>query len=147
MTDLDARLDAATQQPRTELSRADNKAVALVSAFAVPVAVLAAVVPGRHLPPTAGILIGLGSIGLVAAMLILLLCVVMPWIKGAPRGTYLYWATCTPAELVEDLQTDTRAEDVIRLSQLARRKYAAVRLSIFVTASALTVLALGVLAA
>jgi hypothetical protein len=50
VTDLDARLDAATSTVLTEIARTDAKATTLLSAFSLPLAALLAAVPGRNLP-------------------------------------------------------------------------------------------------
>ncbi|WP_329182151.1 DUF5706 domain-containing protein (plasmid) [Streptomyces decoyicus] len=146
MTDIDSDLDhtlysAAKAHALTEISRADGKANTLVSAYALPLAVLVAVIPGHSMPPAAAALVGLGSVGLITAMLILLLFVIMPRISGRPRGSYLYWATCTPEQIVEDLQTDTRADEIHRLSGVALKKHAAVRIAVIISATALAALA------
>ncbi|MGA4954087.1 Pycsar system effector family protein [Streptomyces lydicamycinicus] len=140
----DARMTKAIDQTQNEITRADAKATALLTAFSVPVAALAvlvAVVPGREMAPAAVALISVGGVGLVVAMLAVLL-VVLPRITGAPRGSYLYWAQCATADdVLEDLRTETRGEHLIRLSQIARRKYRQLRAAVCITAGALLCLA------
>ncbi|MFD4178154.1 Pycsar system effector family protein [Streptomyces anulatus] len=137
--------DAKLQQARTdvvaEISRTDSKASALLAAFGIPLAVLVAAVPGRDLPIPAAILVGLGAVGLVAAMLVVLL-VVRPRLGGNTRGSYLHWATCTPEQVRTDLATDLTAERIIRLSQIATAKYRALKTAIDITAGALVLLVL-----
>ncbi|MEW1723867.1 Pycsar system effector family protein [Streptomyces sp. NPDC093109] len=139
MNTTGARLDAALDITLAEIGRSDTKAGNLLGALGLPLAVLVAVVPGRDLPAAAAVLAGTGTIGLIAAMLIVLL-VVRPDITGRPRGSYLYWADCTPAEVVEDLTHDHRAEHLVQLAILARAKYRALRWAIHVTAAALLAL-------
>ncbi|MFF3547615.1 Pycsar system effector family protein [Streptomyces platensis] len=133
------RLDAALTQVLAEIARTDTKASTLLAAFALPLAVLVAAVPGHSLPRAAAALTGLGAVGLVGAMLIVLL-VVRPRITGTPRGSYLYWATCTPDEVLADLRKENRAEHIARLSRIAHAKYRALRTAIDVTAGALVAL-------
>ncbi|WP_405776008.1 Pycsar system effector family protein [Streptomyces sp. NBC_01538] len=106
--------------------------------------------PGHALPRAAAVLVGAGVVGLVAAMLVVLL-VVRPRLARAARGSFLYWAECTPEGLLKDLQNpsdDTaRAAHVIHLSQLARRKYRGLRLAGDVTAASLVALAAALLVA
>ncbi|MFI5867743.1 Pycsar system effector family protein [Streptomyces sp. NPDC051546] len=141
----DERLSQARADVIAEIGRTDTKATALLTAFGIPLAVLVATVPGRQVSPAAAVFVGLGALGLVAAMLVVLL-VIRPRLAGGARGSYLYWATCTtPEEILEDLATDRRAERIIVLSQIAKRKYGALRLAIDITAAAVLALALAVL--
>ncbi|EDY49047.1 Pycsar system effector family protein [Streptomyces clavuligerus] len=66
--------------------------------------VVLATVPGRDLPSHSALLIGTGALGLAAAVVVVLL-VVRPSLSGAPHGTFLHWATCTPQEVAADLAT------------------------------------------
>ncbi|GAA0454298.1 Pycsar system effector family protein [Streptomyces olivaceiscleroticus] len=147
-TDIDARLDAATDQVLTEISRTDSKASVLLTAFSLPLAALVAAVPGRDLPAPAAVLIGAGTVGLVAAMLVVLV-VVRPRITGHAPGSYLRWAECaTEDEILQDLTTaESRASQVMRLSRIARKKYKGLRVAGDITAAALIVLALALLTA
>ncbi|PJE97144.1 hypothetical protein CUT44_14280 [Streptomyces carminius] len=150
MTDpdsLDARLDAATNTVLAEISRTDAKSGVLLTSFSLPLAALVAVVPGRDLPPAVATLVGAGTVGLIAAMLVVLF-VVHPRLAGAARGSFLYWSLCTPGELVKDLQTPgDRVAHVIHLSRIARRKYAGLRIAGIITAVSLIVLGAALLAA
>ncbi|MDN3262902.1 DUF5706 domain-containing protein [Streptomyces sp. CSDS2] len=150
MTDsssIDARLDAATTTVLAEISRTDAKSGVLLTAFSLPLAALVAAVPGHALPPAAAVLIGVGTVGLVTAMLVVLL-VVRPRLAGAARGSYLYWSLCTPEDLVEDLQNPKdRASHVIHLSRIARRKYRGLRLAGDITGASLIILAAALLTA
>lgn len=145
-----AATDAKLLQARTdvvaEISRTDSKAAALLTAFGIPLAVLVAAVPGHDLPAPAGILVGLGAVGLVAAMLVVLL-VVRPRLGGNARGSYLHWATCTPEEVRADVTVDRTAERVVKLSQIAAEKYRALKVAIDITAGALVLLVLALAAA
>ncbi|MFC8394835.1 hypothetical protein [Streptomyces sp. NPDC057238] len=99
-------------------------------------------VPGHDLPPSVGLLVGVG--GLTAAMLV----VVHPRLSGAARGSFLYWSLYTPQDLMADLQTpDDRVAHVIHLSQIARRKYAGPRLAGLITGASLVALGAAPLAA
>jgi hypothetical protein len=143
----DARLADAIGRVRDEIGRTDTKAGVLLTALGLPLAALVATVPGHQVSPTAAALLGIGALGLLTAMLVVLL-VVRPRITGAPRGTYLHWAHCeTTEQLLEDLRDDTGAEDLIRLSRLARAKYRALRAAIDITVVALAALAAALLAA
>ncbi|NUK94005.1 hypothetical protein HRW16_19640 [Streptomyces lunaelactis] len=141
MSDIDARLDAATNTVLAEISRTDGKSGVLLTAFSLPLAALVAAVPGRHLPGASSVLVGAGTVGLVAAMLVVLV-VVRPRLGGAARGSYLYWSLCTPEQVVKDLQEPgNQAAHVIHLSRIARRKYRGLQVAIDITAIALITLA------
>lgn len=147
MPDIDARLDAATRTVLAEISRTDAKSGVLLTAFSLPLAALVAAVPGKPLPALAAVLVGLGTVGLVAAMLTVLL-VVRPRLGGAARGSYLYWSLCTEEELVDDLQAPKeQAAHVIHLSRIAKRKYTGLRIAGDITAGALLALAAALLTA
>ena len=72
MSDIDARLDAANATVLAEISRTDAKSGVLLTAFALPLAALVAAVPGQHPAPLAAALVGIGTAGLVLAMLVVL---------------------------------------------------------------------------
>ncbi|MFE7429790.1 Pycsar system effector family protein [Streptomyces sp. NPDC057545] len=142
---VDARLDTANTTVLAEISRTDAKSGVLLTSFSLPLAALVAAVPGHALPPTAAVLVGAGTVGLVAAMLVVLL-VVRPQLTGAPPGNFLYWSSCTPEALVEDLKNPgDRAAHVIKLSQIARRKYKGLRLAGDITGASLITLAAALL--
>ncbi|MEU7322501.1 Pycsar system effector family protein [Streptomyces griseoviridis] len=116
---------------------------------------LVTAVPGHGLPRESAVLVGAGVVGPVTAMLVVLL-VVRPRLahvvgSHAARGSFLYWAKCTPEVPPEDPQNPSdhtaRAAHVIHLSQLARRKYRGLRLARNVTAASLVALAAALLAA
>ncbi|MGW2599532.1 Pycsar system effector family protein [Streptomyces klenkii] len=140
----DALIRARTETSG-EINRTDSKAAALLTAFGIPLAVLVAAVPGRHLPAGAATLVGLGAVGLVAAMLVVLL-VVRPRLGGDTRGSFLDWADRTPEEVLADLTVERHAERIIAQSRIARTKFRALRLAIDITAGALTALVLALLA-
>jgi hypothetical protein len=147
VTDIDARLDAATTTVLAEISRTDAKSGVLLTSFSLPLAALVAVVPGHALPPVVGFFVGAGAVGLIAAMLVVLV-VVHPRLSGAARGSFLYWSLCTPQDLVKDFQSpNDRAAHVIHLSQIARRKYAGLRLAGIITGVSLVALGAALLAA
>ncbi|MGW1037862.1 Pycsar system effector family protein [Streptomyces antibioticus] len=142
---VDARLDAANATVLAEISRTDAKSGVLLTSFSLPLAALVAAVPGHALPPAAAVLVGAGTVGLVAAMLVVLL-VVRPRLTGAARGSFLYWSLCTPEALVEDLKNPgDRATHVIQLSQIARRKYRGLRIAGDITGASLVTLAAALL--
>jgi hypothetical protein len=144
-TDTDTALRTAATTVHTEIARADGKAGVLLTAYSLLLAVFLATIPGRSLPGPAALLIALGVLGLGAATT-LILSSVRPCISGAPRGTFLYWATCTPHDLTTDLaDTGHRAEHVIRLSRMARRKYRRIRWAIDLTMTAFGLLTVGLL--
>ncbi|MFI5945546.1 Pycsar system effector family protein [Streptomyces uncialis] len=145
--DTDIRLRTAISTVLAEVARADAKAGILLAAYTLPLTVILATVPGRSLPHLAGVLIALGTGGLVAAMLLVLL-VVRPSITGARRGTFLYWARCTPQEAAADVAatgTANLGEDLVRLSKLARRKFLGLRWAVDITAVAFIALTAGLL--
>ncbi|WP_326707950.1 MULTISPECIES: Pycsar system effector family protein [Streptomyces] len=145
--DIDARLDAATATVLAEISRTDAKSGVLLTAFSLPLAALVAAVPGKPLPGLSAVLVGTGTVGLVAAMLVVLV-VVRPRLTGNPRGSFLYWSLCTGEQLLADLDAPTdRAAHIVTLSQIARRKYAGLRLAGDITAVALVALAAALLTA
>ncbi|MGI5262454.1 Pycsar system effector family protein [Streptomyces angustmyceticus] len=148
MTDIDARLDAATTTVLAEISRTDAKSGVLLTAFSLPLAALVAAVPGHPLPGLSAALVGIGAIGLVTAMLVVLV-VVRPRLSGAARGSFLYWSLCvSPEAVVEDLRNPgDRAGHVIRLSRIAKRKYRGLRLAGDVTGVSLVALAAALIAA
>ncbi|GHF34823.1 hypothetical protein GCM10018772_70450 [Streptomyces fumanus] len=144
---LGARLDAANATVLAEISRTDAKASVLLTSFSLPLAALVAVVPGRDLPPVVGLLVGVGAVGLIAAMVVVL-GVVHPRLSGAARGSFLYWSLCSSDDLVKDLQTPAdRVAQVIHLSRMARRKYAGLRLAGTITRASLVALGAALLAA
>ncbi|MFJ2589729.1 Pycsar system effector family protein [Streptomyces sp. NPDC087538] len=123
MSDIDTRFSAATATVHAEISRTDSKSGVLLSAFGLPLAALVAVIPGRALTGWPAALTGIGAVGLFAAMLVVL-GVISPRVDGAPRDCFLHWAQCTPESLTEDLTNPTdQAEQLIRLSRIAKHKY------------------------
>ncbi|MEU4507578.1 Pycsar system effector family protein [Streptomyces sp. NPDC024089] len=137
----DARLSEAAAAVAAEIARSDTKAGHLLSSFSLPLTVLIATVPGRDLPPTSSVLIKAGAIGMVLAMLIVLV-VVAPQMSRASRGGWVYWASCTPDELKEDLRSSaSRAEHTIHLSRIARRKFIGLLLAGIVTGASFITLA------
>lgn len=147
MTKIDARLDSATTTVLAEISRTDAKSGVLLTAFSLPLAALVAAVPGKPLPRLSGLFVGVGTVGLVAAMLVVLI-VVRPRVGGATRGSFFYWSRCTTDELLADLQAPSdHAAHVIHLSRIAKRKYQGLRLAGDITAAALVALAAALLTA
>ncbi|MFE4582926.1 Pycsar system effector family protein [Streptomyces chartreusis] len=147
MTDIDVRLDAAITAVLAEISRTDAKSGVLLTAFSLPLAALVATIPGRTLPGASGLLVGVGTVGLLAAMLVVLF-VIRPRLGGAARGSYLYWSLCTTEELIEDLTVPTnQAEHVIHLSNIAKRKYRGLRFAGDITGVSLVALAAALVAA
>jgi hypothetical protein len=141
VSDIDARLATATNTVLSEISRTDGKSAVLLTSFSLPLAVLVGAIPGRTLPGTVAMLVGLGTVGLVAAMLVVLV-VVRPRLRGAAKGSYLYWSECTPEEVVEDLlEPGNQAAHVVHLSRIARRKFRGLQVAIDLTAIALITLA------
>ncbi|MGW2227471.1 Pycsar system effector family protein [Streptomyces formicae] len=139
-------LSQARADVSTEIGRTDNQAMALLTAFGIPLAVLVAAVPGRHISPPAAVLVGLGVVGLVAAMVTVLMAL-RPNLRGNPPGSFLRWADCTPEEVADDLNTDLRVrlQRLVTRSRITRQKYKALRFAIDLTAAALVLLVLGLL--
>jgi hypothetical protein len=147
VTDIDTRLDAATTAVLAEVARTDGKAAGLLTAFSLPLAALMVALPSRMPTGLSAVLTTLGVVGLLAAMLTVLL-VVRPYLRGRPRGSYLYWADCTVDEVLADLTAPTdRAAHVVRLSRLARRKYKGLQAAVDLTAAALVALVAALLVA
>lgn len=139
------QLSAARTEVIGEISRADGKAGTLLAALGLPMAVLVAVLPSRDLSTTSATLAGLGAVGLTAAMLTVL-AVVRPHLQGEVRGSFLYWANCTKSDQVaSSLAEDHTAARLIKLSQIAKRKYTSLRIAIDITSGSLALLALAVL--
>ncbi|MET9957101.1 Pycsar system effector family protein [Streptomyces sp. NPDC006339] len=140
------RVTAALAAVLAEITRTDGKAGALLTALGLPLAVLVAVLPGGALSGPAAVLAALGAVGLLAAMLTVL-AVIRPRITKALPGSYLHWAGCTPEELASDLAADPvhHAAQVIHLSQIAVRKYKALRLAADLARAALVLLAAALL--
>ena len=144
---INARLDAANTTVLAEISRTDAKSGVLLTSFSLPLTALVVAVPGNALPTMTARLVSVGTVGLVAAMLVVLL-VVRPRLGGAARGSFLYWSLCTPEELVEDLKAPkNQAEHLIHLSKIARRKYRGLRIAVDVTGASLVALAVALLTA
>ncbi|MGA5824108.1 Pycsar system effector family protein [Kitasatospora sp. NPDC094028] len=134
---------AARTDVTTEIARTDAKAGALLSGLSLPLAVLIAAVQGRELSTPVTVLVGLGGGGLVIALVMVLL-VVRPTLYSRHTtvpGSFLHWAECSPAELTADLTADHRAERIVTLSRIARRKHTALRQAIHVMIGALALLA------
>ncbi|MEV3858461.1 Pycsar system effector family protein [Streptomyces sp. NPDC050095] len=137
----DERLALAHAEVMAEIGRTDTKATALLTALAIPLAVLVAAIPGHHLS-TAGItLLSIAVAGLIAAMLVTLF-VLRPHIGNTTQGSFLHWATCTPDEALADLAVDRRKGQLVVRSKIARRKYAVLGVAIYLTAGSVVVLAL-----
>ncbi|MFI5987298.1 Pycsar system effector family protein [Streptomyces sp. NPDC051555] len=140
-TETSQRLLQARADVIAEMGRTDAKASALLTVLGIPLAVLIAAVPGRNLPTTATVLVGIGAAALAAAML-LVLGIVLPRLGGDTRGSYLHWAKCTPEEVTADLAVDRSAERLVALSKIALPKMLALRVAIFITVGAFTAFAL-----
>jgi hypothetical protein len=119
---IDEALTRAIDHTAGEISRTDNKAGLLLALDGVLVAAVATL--GSNLPIAALILAGLGVVALVAAVVLGLL-VVRPRLgtpNGNDRGSFVHWAACTDAEVVESLADDRRVTRVRVLSWIALRK-------------------------
>ncbi len=139
---------AARTDVTTEIARTDAKAGALLSGLSLPLAVLIAAVQGRELSAPVTVLVGLGGGGLVVALVMVLLVVrpaLGPQGRGS-KGSFLHWAECSPTELAAELTVDRRAERIVTLSRIARRKHKTLRQTIHVTIGALALLAGALLA-
>ncbi|MFD9453498.1 Pycsar system effector family protein [Streptomyces sp. NPDC059985] len=144
--DIVPRLEAASATVLAEISRTDAKSAVLLTAFSLPLAVLVASIPGRSLSGLAAALTAAGAVGLILAMLVVLI-VVRPRLGRALPGSYLYWASATPEEVIQDLQKPThRVEHVMQLSSIARRKYRGLQIAIDVTGASLVLLGLALVA-
>ncbi|MDA5279947.1 Pycsar system effector family protein [Streptomyces sp. Isolate_45] len=145
-TDITPRLEAASATVLAEISRTDAKSAVLLTAFSLPLAVLVASIPGRSLSGVAAALNAAGAVGLILAMLVVLI-VVRPRLGRVLPGSYLYWASATPEEVIQDLQKPThRVEHVMQLSSIARRKYRGLQIAIDATGASLVLLGLALFA-
>ncbi|MFD7738042.1 Pycsar system effector family protein [Kitasatospora sp. NPDC059800] len=141
--DLDDALAQAHSDVTTDMGRMEAKIAALLSALGLPLAVLAAVIPGHSLPTAVTVLIGLAGAGLVAGVVTALLALRPIGVHAQPRGSFLRWASCTTAdEVLDDLAEDHRAERLIRRSGLLRRKFRVFRIAIHISIAAVLILAL-----
>ncbi len=129
-----------------EIARTDAKGAVLLTAFSLPLALLVASIPGRSLPGLAAALTAAGAVGLILAILVVLI-VVRPRLGRALPGSYLYWASATPEEVIQDLEKPThRVEHVMQLSSIARHKYRGLQLAVDITGASLVFLGLALLA-
>ncbi|MEV4559103.1 Pycsar system effector family protein [Kitasatospora sp. NPDC049285] len=136
-----AQYAAADKAVTAEVARTDGKAGALLTALALPFAVLVAVVPGHDLSPLATALVVAGGGGLVLAMT-LALTVVRPRLAPAAPGTWVHWAGCDRASLDADLATPDPAGRILALAGIARAKYVLLRRAVDITVVSLVLLAL-----
>ncbi|MFZ3476096.1 Pycsar system effector family protein [Streptomyces sp. 2.9] len=124
-----------------ELGRTDAKAGALLAALALPLAVLAAALPGHTWPPAATVLMTLGGVGYAAALL-LVLATVRPRLPHSARASFRSWADLTPEQLPAALASPAeQAATIVMLSRLTRAKYRALRAAIDIAAAATVLLA------
>ncbi|ONK09272.1 Pycsar system effector family protein [Streptomyces sp. MP131-18] len=138
------QLEQARTYVSAEIARTDTKAAALLTGLSLPIAGLVAALPGRDIDPPAAIGVGLGALGLVAAMLTILF-VVRPRLTGTNTG-YLNWAEAeNDAAVAADIAADHRVEHIVQLSRIARAKYQALRVAIDTAAAAMAVLVISLL--
>ena len=146
--DVERRLVMARDQVATEISRTDAKAVALLTVVSIPTAVLVATIPGSNFALLPAVLTGLGTLGVAAAMLIVLV-VIRPRLNVKSlkvRGTWAHWAECTPEEIVEDVKAIRLPEVIAGLSRIAKKKFEALRIAIDITVVSVSALVVGLLA-
>ena len=143
-------LDAGLAEVASEIARADSKAAALLAALGLPIAVLAAAVPGRDLPLAAGICITAAALTLAAAMGLTLLALrpSLPPPGQALPGSWIAWAKHNPesadslTELRAALGQDHRAAQLARKARLALIKFRRLRLAVDLAAVAMVALTL-----
>ncbi|WP_327068738.1 Pycsar system effector family protein [Kitasatospora sp. NBC_01302] len=141
--DLNEALARAHDEVTTDMGRMEAKIAALLSALGLPLAVLAAVIPGRTLSTAVALLAGLAGAGLAAGVVTALLALLPIGVYKEPRGSFLRWASCTTAdEVLDDLAEDRRPERLIRRSALLRRKFRVFRIAIYISIAAVLTLAL-----
>ncbi|MFE2104323.1 Pycsar system effector family protein [Kitasatospora sp. NPDC059463] len=142
-------LGRAHTEVTTDMGRVEAKVAALLSALGLPLAVLAAVVPNRHLPTAVAFLLGIAGAGMVAGAVAALAALLPLGVTGASApGSFLRWAECVTADQVlDDLATDRRAARLIQRSQLLRRKFRMLRLAVQFGMAAVVFLALALAAA
>ncbi|MFD8564677.1 Pycsar system effector family protein [Streptosporangium canum] len=140
-----AALQAEADAVRLELARVDVKATALLGMAGTMFAVLAAAVTVKLPPPAALISVALGA-ALLAAAIVMLLIVIRPALPRRGQGGtgFVTHADLTsPHELVATLVADPEhrlANEVLRLSSLARTKYTRLRRGVHLLLTALAFL-------
>ncbi|GGS84567.1 hypothetical protein GCM10010156_48990 [Planobispora rosea] len=153
--DRQAILQAEAEAACTELGRIDIKATALLSMAGTMFAIASAAITVKVPPPAELSAVGLGTVFLAAAI-VMLLIVIRPALPRRGQNGYGFAAHAEatgPDELVTALTADPEhrlATEVLRLSLLARAKYTRLRRGVHLLLAALAVLVaalpLGVLA-
>lgn len=134
MTDpIDTELAIAA----TEISKADSKAAALLSAGGILATALGLITTGDHPNPAA---MATAAVTL-AASLILSALVIRPRLAGTDRASFLHWATVAPDELAAELAEDRRAAKLVVLSQITARKMTTLRWATDITIAAVIAIA------
>jgi hypothetical protein len=113
------------------MKRADSNSIALLTALGLLLTVLLGTVPGHHLHPLTIVLMAASGIPLALAggrVLRVLKPVLDTESEG--RGSWVYWARCTPAELAEDLATGDPGQHLRNLSRIADKKFGALRAAV-----------------
>ncbi|MFI5825080.1 Pycsar system effector family protein [Streptomyces rishiriensis] len=90
----------------SEVGRTDGKASLLLAFNGAVLAGLASVTDND--PPTAARTCGTLAALALGAAAVLLLLVVRPRLRGDDRGSFLYWARLTEAQIRDCMSTDTR---------------------------------------
>ncbi|GGK94325.1 hypothetical protein Ppa06_64730 [Planomonospora parontospora subsp. parontospora] len=140
-----AALQREADAARVELGRVDVKATALMSMAGTMFAILSAAVTVKT-PPAAALAAVVVGAALLAAAIVTLLLVIRPALpRRAADGTgFVRHAATGTDQLVAALTADPvdrLATEVIRLSGLARTKYARLRIAVDLLLAALAVLA------
>lgn len=147
-----AELTAEVVAVRAELARVDSKASALLAWAGTAFAILVAAIGVAGLPPLASGVVTVGTLLLGVAVAILL-TVIRPSLPRAGYGTgFVRHAGASDSEelliALTSNPTTRLADEVIRLSTVARAKYVRLRMAVNVLLVALPLLAaLPVLAA
>ncbi len=140
--DTPARLNAAHEQVRDELRRADTKATTLLSLVGAAMAGVIALA-GREVTGAGAVLLWV-SLAPIFASVVVLLTAVRPRLRRLPvPGTWLHAAKVGPATLLETYQSDqimTTADDVCVLARIARAKYQRITVAVTLLLVGLTTL-------
>jgi hypothetical protein len=142
-------LQAAHNQVRDELTRADTKATTLLSLVGAALAGVIALT-SRDVTSLANVLLWLTTVPIGASVL-LLLSAIHPRLNAEPApGTWLYAATVGPATLIESYRDGEDAQmiaahDVCVLSTIARTKYRCIQAAVYLLVTGLCVLAVALI--
>ncbi|MGW2587993.1 Pycsar system effector family protein [Streptomyces virginiae] len=125
---VEASVQEAISRVAADIARTDLKAQAIILSFSILLNVIFFSIPRVSVSPLAACLLGAGVL-VMAASLLMALTSLRPSINkaGKVKGSYFYWADCSPEEVLEDVCRGVRVEQLIRLAGIARRKFRRLR--------------------